>query len=146
MFMNVQAVPNPRCKPVSLWCNIYMCMVPTSVNNDPLPSIENSADNALDEADVNCFEATECGVLPKPIIASRGVALFDDGEEQCLRFLEVEPWCPRHIDFDNSLKFPKESFKYHMWLLVLGFRVAVNGRLVLTKGCCVRWRSQGDWQ
>src|ERR1700733_11831923 len=112
-----------------------MCVVSASVNNDPLSSVKNSADDALNEHHVNRLKAAEHGVLPKPILGSSRVALFDYREEQCLRFLEVELRCCRYIDLQNSLKFPQKCFEYHIRLLVFSLCIAVHSRLILIKGC-----------
>jgi hypothetical protein len=108
-----------------------MCMVSTPVNDNPLPSVENAADDALNEANVNRLKPTKFGVLPEPILALCCIALFDDCEEQRLRFVEVELWRDWHINLDNPLKFSKEILELHIRLFVLGPCVAVNRRLIL---------------
>jgi hypothetical protein len=120
--------------------DVRVCMVSTSVDNDPLPSVENAANNALNKAKVHRLKSAKCCVLPETIPALDRVALFDDREEQCLWLLEAEPWGCKDVDFYDPLKFSEERVEHHVWLLVLGLCVAVDGRLVLPKSLCVgRW-------
>ena len=66
---------------ILLWStslNVRMCAVPTSVNNDPLTSVKNPANNTLNETKVNSLEPTKNCVLPKSLPALCRIALLDD--------------------------------------------------------------------
>jgi len=85
-----------------------VCTVSTSIDDDPLSSIKNSANDTLNEADINHLKSTKHRVLPKPDVVLCCIALFDNCEEQRLWFLEIELWCSGHINLHDLLKFSKE--------------------------------------
>ena len=41
-----------------------MCTFSASINDDPLPSVENPANDTLNESNINCLKSTEFLVLP----------------------------------------------------------------------------------
>ena len=61
--------------------NISVRTFSTSVNNDPLSSVKNSANEALNEAKVNRLKSAKGCILPKPLLALCRIALFDDCKE-----------------------------------------------------------------
>jgi len=58
--------------------NVRMCTSSTSINDNPFPSVENPANNALDKSNVNRLKSTKFHILPKSLLALFCVALFDD--------------------------------------------------------------------
>ena len=74
------AIPNVCSHANLLWLtglNVRVRMVSASVNNDPLPSVKNPTNNALDKSDVDCLESAKCCVLPESLLLNR-FALLDD--------------------------------------------------------------------
>ena len=80
----MRAIPDVCHHSALLWfanLNVRMRTISASIDNDPLPSVENLTNNALDESDVDRLEPAKCGILPESLPLSC-FALLDDCKEQ----------------------------------------------------------------
>ena len=86
-----RAIPDVCHHATLLWLtslNVCMRTVSASVDNDPLPSVENPTNNALNEPDIDRLESAKRGILPESLLLSC-FALLDDRKEPIAAAQEI---------------------------------------------------------
>lgn len=61
--------------------DVCVCTLSTPINDDPLPSVKNPTNGALNESEVDRFKPTKYHALPNSLLALGRVALLDNCEE-----------------------------------------------------------------